>query len=235
MPVCASAFGDFISNLSTDFSATTNTDTSTFSYRYRTDTNRNGDYALLPIFGPSNGNWTPSNPGAWNPGGSTLPEIGMNQTGTTVTKTTAAPHDSFSLANGSFWMRPAAGQIVVLSWLYPFDSQHRIDINYSFADIDVHGGDGVRVYYEERHSDGTKFGSSGSEFGSDGVAGGNHVGGQMGPGDRFDLILDPQTDASFDATSFTLTIVPEPNTVALAAIGFVIFAAKCRARARVHR
>src|SRR5258707_1185187 len=128
-PICACAIGvccvihvqdagatvPFQFDAVADFSTTVNTETSTWSYRYEDGTTPNGIYPLLPTYGPANGNWSPTNPGAWNTGSSGLPEIGVNLGGTTVSNTTTTPGDNFSLTNGTLFIRPVAGKLVVLS------------------------------------------------------------------------------------------------------------------------
>jgi hypothetical protein len=182
-----------------DFSTTVNTDTSTWSYRYEEGNTPNGVYPLLPTYGPANGNWSPVNPGAWNSGSSGLPEIGI--------------------------MRSAAGELAVLSWLYPYADQRQVIVNVAKADIDTHGGDGVTVYDEIRHPDGS-VSAHGFGYGSDGTRGSSMTGGFL-PGDRFNLILSPgppdgpYTDDRYDAMVFTVTVtqVPEPSAALLLASG----------------
>jgi hypothetical protein len=219
-----------ISDTAADFSTTVNTDTSTWSYRCKIGTTRDGNYPLFPSYGPANGNWSPANPGAWNLGSASLPEIGVNRTGQTVSNLTTTPGDNFSLANGTFFMRPQAGDLVVLSWLYPFNSPQGVIINAVLTGID-HGGNGSTVYEEIRRSDNT-LRASGSAGGSSG--GVSHFGDgvtaiTMFPGERFDLILDsappfpPMTeDDAHDAMSVSFTIsVPEPSKLTLLALGAV--------------
>jgi hypothetical protein len=66
------------------FSSTNNSESSIWSYRYSPGTSRDGFYSLLPEFGPADGGWSPSIPGAWTLN-HTVPELGVNQTGTDVT------------------------------------------------------------------------------------------------------------------------------------------------------
>jgi hypothetical protein len=218
-----------ISALPADFSTTINSDTSTWSYRYRPDTNRNGNYLLLPTYGPSAGTWTPSNPNSWNNGSGSSPEFGVNLAGGSISNTTATPADSFTLASGDFWVRPGAGQLAILSWLFPFSTPQSISLsyNYTFNDIDPPGGDGKTVYTESRHSDGTAFnGFSSDDENGTSTGGGNHQGFigpfMYQPGDRVDFIVDPKTNANFDAISLSVTVVPEPSSLLLAITGIGI-------------
>jgi hypothetical protein len=221
----------------TEFSSTVNSETSMWSYRYKVGTARDGNYPLMPSYGPANGTWSPSNPGAWSRSGSGLPYLGVNRTGTTVSNSTSTPGDNFSLTNGTFFMRPAANSLVVLSWLSPFEIPYRLRIVYSFADIDEHGGNGVILYHEVRHADGSAN-AQGYGGGLDGVAGSGQFRGTIEPGDRFNLMLSTasmigsDTDERFDAIRLTLTIVPEPSAISLIVMGSCI--GLCVARRRVR-
>jgi hypothetical protein len=69
-----------------DFSTTENAESSVWSYRYRVGATFDGNYPLIPDYGPAAGTWTPANPGAGRPG-PTGPEIGVNATADPITNT----------------------------------------------------------------------------------------------------------------------------------------------------
>jgi hypothetical protein len=223
----ANVRADSIFALPSEFSKTVNTETSTWSYRYRPDTSRNGNYLLLPTYGPSAGSWTPTNPSSWNTGVGGLPEIGVNQTSGTVANNTTTPADTFTLTSGTFWMRPGTGQIAVISWLFPFTEPMNLSIDEQDSGAALHGasgGTGGRMYYEKRFLDGTQDG--GESFHGTSTTGHGSFTGPIGiiqPGRRINFILDPLANATFDSVSVTITItatpVPEPSGVALAVFG----------------
>jgi hypothetical protein len=224
-----SAHAQVISSFPADFSSSVNTDTSMWSYRYRPDENRNGTYLLLPTYGSSLGTWTPTNPNSWNTGGSGLPEMGRNTTGSSVSNTTASPSDTFPVTAGMFWMRPGNGQIAVLSWLFPFDTPQVIRSEAFDQGLGSVGGDGYTWYFEVLHADGTSTfaGSGGGSSGGDSGGGEGHYifQGMMQPGDRFNYILDPKfgtTSTAVDdarALRTTISAVPEPSGFALILFG----------------
>jgi PEP-CTERM motif len=232
---CAITLGSFIcssvcsavtiSDAAADFSSTINTDTSTWSYRYEVGTTPDGNYSLLPTYGPANGTWSPVNPGAWNTGSSGLPEIGLNQTGQTVSNHTTTPGDNFSLTNGSLFLRPVTGDLVVLSWLYPFDTPRSdLVMTFTYSTLDT-GGTGLSEYGEVRHADGSVGGNTHGTF-SSGVNGISHLSGPLMPGDRINFILSSvgpsgSDDDTFDALKLSANVatVPEPSTLALLGLG----------------
>src|ERR1700704_543007 len=110
-----------------DFSRLTNTDTSTWSYRYQTGTVRDGIYLLLPIFTDAAGTWSPTNPGAWTLAG-TIPEIGVNQTGSDATFVPGPGSGPFTWPNNTMSVHPGPAELVVLSFLSPASSFY--DINF---------------------------------------------------------------------------------------------------------
>jgi len=216
-------------NAVTDFSTTVNSESSTWSYRSKVGEGidaiggkANANFSLLTSYGPANGNWT-VNPNAWSNGSASRPYVGLNKTGQTVSNSTAS--DNFSLANGTFFLRPAAGSPAVLCWAYPFSFPSNIQVVSTWADIDNHGGDGVTRYIEYRSAGGTLTGYSFGGGGHDGDTGGTgtHSGPAL-PGDRVYFIITASnqgvgTNDAFDAAMLTVNIVPEPSTFALLAIG----------------
>lgn len=227
----SSAFGDSVSSNQADFSTTINSDSSTWSYRYKPNRTRDGVYPLLPAYGDSPGSWTPANPGSWNLGLAGLPEIGMNRTGISLTNVTTSPSDAFTVASGTFWMRPGPNQMAVLEWISPFDNPN-VTFEADWADLDGGGGDGGFFWMEDRSFDGKASGAAGASISNNGGAGkgsfGDGSSAIIHKGDRFDWILDPlSANADHDGVmlSITIAVVPEPSSVVLLLVGVVaIFA-----------
>jgi len=185
----------------TDFSTTTNTNTSTWSYRYSTTTVRDGNYLLLPTYGPWT-NWTPTNPQAWRSPTGDVPVIGVNQTGSDATFVPGPGSGPFVWPNGTMLAHPEGGELAVLSWLSP--STSLININFSFSSLDPNGGNGVSWFVEE--NSGLTTLAMGSY--ADGGASGNLSlsGIPVMAGDRINFIVDPNGDFFFDSTKITATI-----------------------------
>jgi hypothetical protein len=216
-----------------DFSRLTNTDTSTWSYRYQTGTVRDGIYLLLPTFTDAAGTWSPTNPGAWTLAG-TIPEIGVNQTGSDAHFIPGPGSGPFTWPNNTMSVHPGSGDLVVLSWLSPASSL--LDINFSFSSLDPNGGNGIAWFVDLNTTNLT----SGSylDGGASGMMTLNNI--FVNAGDRVNFIVDPNGDYFFDSTKVTATInsvaaVPDSaSSLALLSISLVtMFAARFLLRARL--
>jgi hypothetical protein len=214
-----------------DFSSSTNTNTSSWSYRYQTGTVRDGIYPLLPTFTAAAGTWSPTNPGAWTLGG-TIPEIGVNQTGSDATFIPGPGSGPFTWPNNTMSVHPGPAELVVLSWLSPASSL--FDINFSFSSLDPNGGNGIAWFVDLN----TTNLSSGSylDGGASGTMNLNNI--FVNAGDRINFIVDPNGDYFFDSTKVTATInsvagVPDSaSSLALLSISLVtMFAARFLLRA----
>ncbi len=214
-----------------DFSSSTNTNTSTWSYRYQTGTVRDGIYPLLPTFTAAAGTWSPTNPGAWTLGG-TIPEIGVNQTGSDATFIPGPGSGPFTWPNNTMSVHPGPAELVVLSFLSPSTSFFNID--FSFSDLDPNGGNGIN-WFVDLNTTNLSMGSFGNG-GASGMMNLNNI--FVNAGDRINFIVDPNGDFFFDSTQVTATIssaagVPDSaSSLALLSISLVtMFAAKFLHRA----
>jgi hypothetical protein len=216
-----------------DFSRLTNTDTSTWSYRYQTGTMRDGNYTLLPTFTDAAGTWIPSNPGAWTLVG-TIPEIGVNQTGSDATFVPGPGSKAFTWPNNTMSVHPGPGpaDLVVLSWLSPASSL--LNINFSFSSLDPNGGNGIAWFVDLNATD-LSWGSY-PDGGASGMMTLNNI--FVNAGDRINFIVDPNGDFFFDSTQVTAMIssvagVPDSaSSLALLSISLVaMFAARFLFRA----
>jgi len=183
----------------TDFSNSTNTNASTWSYRYKPgSTVRDGVYTLLPGFTPTNGSWSPTNPGSWTVGGN-VPEIGVNQTGTDVSYAVGPP---FTWPKNTMLVHPGISDLVVLSWLSPVSSF--FDIDFSFTDLDPNGGNGIAWFVERNSSlDTLSFGVFSNGGASTPQSLSNIF---VNAGDRINFIVDPNGGYDYDSTKVTATI-----------------------------
>jgi len=193
----------------TDFSKTTNTNTSLWSYRYKPNLVRDGNYLLLPGYGPADATWSPSNPGAWTLSGS-VPEIGVNKTGGNVTYT-GGP--AFLWPNETMLVHPGIGQLAVLSWLSP--QTMLVDISFSFTDMDAADGDGIAWFVEKNNFSSTLSSGAFGNGGFSGVQSLDNV--AVNAGDRISFIVSPNGSYFYDSTNLTAMIVPdaavpEPST-----------------------
>ena len=187
-----------------DFSTTTNTASSTWSYRNQSGRSRDGNYPLLPSYGPDLAEtFTPLDPKAWRTGAT--PSIGVNRTGSDATLVGT----SLVIPNGVMFAHPGPDDLVVLSWLAP--SAAVVSIRFSFADLHRGCGDGI-TWYVERNSAATTLASG---FFGDGDPTGS--GPQtlsdivVAAGERINFIVDPIRDPVFgdygcDTTQLTATI-----------------------------
>src|ERR1700731_1570449 len=218
-----------------DFSRLTNTDASTWSYRYQTGTLRDGIYPLLPTFTDAAGTWSPTNPGAWTLAG-TIPEIGVNQTGSDATFVPGPGSGPFTWPNHTMSVHPGPGpaDLVVLSFLSP--STSFFDINFSFSSLDPNGGNGIAWFVDLNATD-LSWGSY-PDAGGSGMMTLNNI--FVNAGDRINFIVDPNGAYFFDSTKVTATInsvagVPDSaSSLALLSISLVtMFAARFLLRARL--
>ena len=216
----------------TDFSSSTNTDTSTWSYRYQTGTVRDGIYPLLPMFTAAVGMWSPMNPGAWTLEG-TIPEIGVNQTGSDATFVPGPGSGPFTWPKNTMSVHPGPAELVVLSFLSPSTSFFNID--FSFSDLDPNGNNGGIAWFVDLNTTNLSMGSFGNG-GASGMMNLNNI--FVNAGDRINFIVDPNGDFFFDSTQVTAMIssvagLPDSaSSLALLSISLVtMFAAKFLLRA----
>ncbi|MBI1325405.1 hypothetical protein GC170_19750 [bacterium] len=223
--LASSCFAADVYDATTDFSGTTNTNSSAWSYRYRAGTTRDGNYPLLPNFGPAVGSWTPTSPNAWTLGGDN-PEVGVNGTGSAATFT-AGP--SFVWPSGAMLMHPGQNSMAVVSWLS--SSAAIATIQFSFLDLDNNAvepylSDGID-WYVERNSGGFTLASGTiANGGGTGILIISDV--SVSPGDRINFLIAPKSAYNYDSTQFNATItatsVPEPSTHLLATLAALTLA-----------
>jgi len=185
-------------------------------YRFTNDLSRDGDYALMPLFGP--GSWNPSHnnwhdPHGWYHG------IGANTTGGPIMAVTVAP---FIWPDNTLWMHPDGfgnAGLAVLSWLAPADGV--ADLAFTLSDMDPAGGDGVNWYIDLRDS----AGNLDSGFLLNNSSGLRQIHDVIVlAGDRINLVITPGpgTNHEFDSTqvagTISFTAIPEPSTLAVGAI-----------------
>lgn len=195
-----------------DFSNTVNTETSEWSYRVGEDTVRDGSYVLLPTNSDPRPLWNPATP-YWNLNGSQLPAIGVNRSGAAIP--IVPPFLPFSWPDGVVWLHPTDSRIAVVSWLSPVSGP--VDIDFTIADIDPNGGNGVRWYLDLNDSSGELI--SGALAAGQSAGAQSLVDVQVNVGDRINFVIDANGDFGFDSASLIATIsyVPEPATAILLA------------------
>jgi hypothetical protein len=185
-------------DLTADFSSNENPN-GPWSYRYKPGTTRDGDYYLLPAYGPADGSWSPVNPGSWSQfGNGGVPLVGVNQTGSDVTYASPA----FVWPNGTMHVHPGNLDLVIVSWLSA--STSHLNINFSFSSLNPTCGNGIEWYVEMNNSTNTLSSGSYSSGGTSGPI--TLTGIPVGPGDRINFIVDPNGDYGCDSTLVTATI-----------------------------
>jgi len=185
-----------------DFSTTSNPN-GVWSYRFQPGTSRDGNYALLPDFGPASGSFAPIDPDTWR-AGSDVPAIGLNQTGSDAYYQGVG----FVWPNGAILMHPGNISLVIASWEGPFTMS--VNINFSFSSLDPNGGNGIVWFVERNNSSGTLSTGSYSDGGASGAQRLNAV--PVSAGDRINFIVDPNGDYGYDSTQLTATISAVPGT-----------------------
>lgn len=204
-----------------DFSNVTNTNASVWSYRYRAGSTRDGNYPLLPDYGPSYGTWNPAAPGAWSVA-SDNPQVGVNQTGSDAVYAAGPP---FVWPNGVMMVHPGVASMAVVSWLSP--SAGTATIQFAFSSMDTNGGDGISWYVERNDENTTLASGTYGDGGSSGFVTIEDV--VLNPGDRINFIIGPRADYHFDSTQLIAAIstvpVPEPSTYILCSLAGLLTAA----------
>jgi len=180
------------------FSSTTNTNSSTWSYRYQNGSTRDGNYFLLPEYGPDVvETWTPTDPDAWRVQGY-VPALGVNRTGSDATIGTG-----LTWRNGTMLVHPGAAGLVVLSWLSP--SEATAAISFTFSDLDTNCfADGIDWFVERNNEAATLSSGSLNDGGSSGPL--SLTGVPVHVGDRINFIVGPRSNYYCDSTQLIASI-----------------------------
>src|SRR6266581_330426 len=189
-----------------DFSSTTNSSSSTWSYRYQNGSTRDGNYPLIPAYGPDAvDTWIPSDPGSWRVD-RYLPAIGVNRTGGDVTIDDRTIGTLVIWQRGTMLVHPGSDQLVVLSWLSP--SAATVTISFSFANVHVavcEPGDGIE-WFVDQNSDAATTLSSGSVDRGGSTGSRTLSGVHVRAGDRINFIVGRRSNFLCDSTQLTATI-----------------------------
>jgi hypothetical protein len=212
-----------------DFSGASNSADSRWSYRTSLSPARDGNYPLLPNFGPFAGFTGPAEGTAgWAVSG--VPAIGLNTTGVDQFFTGFGPGAQFTWPANALFMHPGSSTLAVLSWLSPEAST--LSITFRWADMDANANfpDGV-AWSVERNSGGNPL-ASGSFLngGNSGTLTVDNV--VVSAGDRIQFIVGGTGDFQGDSTQLMATItaspVPEPASWALGLVGAACLLARRR-------
>lgn len=206
-----------------DFSATTNTDASLWSYRTSTSAAHDGNYPLLPNFGPFAGfSGPPSGTAGWARAG--VPAVGVNTTGADQFFTGFGPGAQFTWPAGAMFMHPGAGTLVVVSWRSPTAAM--LAITAQFADMDANPSfrDGVSWSVEKNSGGGALAAGSFANGGQSGLVSLSAI--TVAAGDRIQFIVGGNADFQGDSTRLMATItaspVPEPASWLLTLAGAAV-------------
>jgi hypothetical protein len=191
------------------FSKVSNTSTSTWSYRFNTTDVRDGNYTLLPNVVVDSKDWTTKRNGKtvkvkaslWESGA--FPEVTANQS-----KQTYTANFGFGVVTWpahTVYMHPDTTGDDVLSFLAP--KRGKLNIAYSFTDIDPYGGNGI-LWYVDHNAGSSGDLATGMLDSTDTIdtTGVKHLTVSMNKGDRINFIVDSDADISYDSTAVTAVI-----------------------------
>jgi hypothetical protein len=203
-----------------DFSGAANSASSRWSYRSSVSAAHDGNYPLLPNFGPLAGyTGPPSGTTGWSVPG--LPAIGINSSGADQYFIGFGPGAQFTWLAGALLMHPGSPTLAVVSWLSPEAST--VSISFQFADLDANTSfpDGVAWAVEKNSGAGVLASGSFLNGGSSGALNISNV--TVAAGDRIQFIVGGTGDFQGDSTrlmaTITATPVPEPASWALGLAG----------------
>lgn len=215
-----------------DFSTSSNTASSTWSYRTSVNAAHDGNYTLLPNFGPFAGfTGPPSGTAGWAAAG--VPAIGLNTTGADQYFTGFGPGAQFTWPAGALFMHPGSPTLAVVSWLSP--AALTLAISFRFADLDANPSytDGVAWAVEKNSGGGTLANGVIGNGGNSGTLSVSNV--TVAAGDRIHFIVGGTGDFQGDSTRLLATItaspVPEPASWALGLAGAAVLLARRLSRA----
>lgn len=225
-----------------DFSLATNPN-GAWSYRFfagQPGVRNPANYQLFTNIGGAS-NWSPATNYWVNPGTPTA--IGANQTGAPITGT-FGPMPMVVWPANTLFMHPGGtgpsnNQLAIVAWTSPLAGA--VNVSYFFQDIDANGGNGIDWFIDLNASN-LLGGTLESIANPPSASASGNFNLNVAVGDTLYFIVAPRNNNQFfdsTAAQFVITAldggagVPEPSTVALAAV--VVLAAGVGARRRAAR
>ncbi len=212
-----------------DFSGTSNSQTDTWSYRTSTSLAHDGNYTLLPRFGPFAGFSGPAaSTAGWSAG--FVPAIGVNRSGADQYFIGFGPGAQFTWPAGTLYLHPGSASLALVSWLSP--GAFSLNVSFQFSDLDanVNFRDGIDWSVEKNSGSGALANGAFANGGNSGPLSVSNV--LVAAGDRINFIVgtngDYQGDSSRLSAVITATPVPEPSTSALWLAGGAFLVAAAR-------